>query len=245
MLTNLLDNAREHATASVVVAVDLDVRDGQAHLRVRDTGPGFDPQLADILFDPFMRGDTGLDAPSGLGLGLAIVRGIAELHDGEVSAHSAGPGAGATFTVRLPLTTKPVSPAAEHPAFRALRMLLVDDNVDLTEMYAVMLRRRNNTVTVATTAGDALAVAGRAPFDVILCDLALGEDVDGYEVARRLRQSPLHRDTLLVAISGFNQDTDRQRSRAAGFDAHFAKPLNLADLDMLLAQRIHESNPRQ
>ncbi|QFZ24555.1 response regulator [Saccharothrix syringae] len=236
MLTNLLDNARKHTRDGAAVTVHLDVRDGQAELRVRDTGPGFDPVLADTLFDPFTRVDTGTHAPSGLGLGLAIVRGIAELHQGAVSAHSAGPGTGATFTVRIPLTTEAVPPVGEHPARRALRMLLVDDNTDLARMYATTLRRRGDTVTVATTARDALAIAGSTPFDVILCDLALGEDVDGYEIARRLRRNTLHRHTPLVAVSGFSQDTDRQRSRAAGFDAHVAKPLDLADLDTLLAR---------
>ncbi|MFC0431938.1 hybrid sensor histidine kinase/response regulator [Kutzneria buriramensis] len=243
MLTNLLDNARKHTEDTAVVTVHLEIRDGQAHLRVRDTGPGFDPALADTLFDPFMRVDSGADTPNGLGLGLAIVRGIAELHDGEVSADSAGAGTGATFTVRLPLTAKPVPQAEEHPGHQALCMLLVDDNVDLAEMYATMLRRRGNAVTVATTAGDALAIAGSTPFDVILCDLALGEDIDGYEIARRLRQGRLHRNSLLVAVSGFSQDTDRERSRAAGFDAHFAKPLNLADLDTLLAQGVGTRSP--
>ncbi len=236
MLTNLLDNARKHSEDNAVVTVELAVHNGRAVLRVRDTGPGFDPVLADTLFDPFTRVDTGTRTPSGLGLGLAIVRGIVELHQGEVRAHSAGPGTGATFTVRIPLTTKAVPPTADRPVHQALRMLLVDDNTDLAEMYAIMLRRRGDTVTVATTAHDALAIAESTPFDVILCDLALGEDIDGYEIARRLRQDTLHRHTLLVAVSGFNQDTDLRRSHAAGFDAHFAKPLDLADFDALLAR---------
>jgi CheY-like chemotaxis protein len=245
MLANLLDNARKHTEDTAVVTVDLGVRGGQAELRVRDTGPGFDPGVADALFDPFMRVDTGAEAPGGLGLGLAIVRGIAELHQGEVSAYSAGPGSGATFTVRIPLTTEPAPQAKEQLARPALRMLLVDDNADLAEMYAVMLRRRGDTVTVATTALDALAVAGTTPFDVILCDLALGEDLDGYDIAQRLRRGALHRNSLLVAVSGFSQAADRERSRVAGFDAHFAKPLDLTDLDALLGQRFVGSTRRR
>lgn len=236
MLTNLLDNARKHTEDTAVVTVHLEARGDQAELRVRDTGPGFDPALAGTLFDPFTRGGTG--TPGGLGLGLAIVRGIAEIHDGEVGAHSAGPGTGATFTVRIPLTTEPVVRAEAPPPPQALTVLLVDDNTDLAEMSAIMLRRRGHTVTVATTAGGALAAAAATPFDVVLCDLALGEDIDGYEIARRLRRTPLHRDALLVAVSGFSQDADRERSRAAGFDAHFAKPLDLAALDTLLARRV-------
>lgn len=108
-----------------------------------------------------------------------------------------------------------------------------------------MLRRRGDTVTVATTAGDALAVAGATPFDVILCDLALGEDIDGYDIARRLRRGALHRNSLLVAVSGFSRAADREGSRAAGFDAHFAKPLDLTDLDALLGQRFGRSTRRR
>jgi CheY-like chemotaxis protein len=115
-------------------------------------------------------------------------------------------------------------------------MLLVDDNADLAEMTAIMLRRRGNTVTVATGADAALATAETTTFDVVLCDLALAEDIDGYEIARTLRRSARHRNALLVAVSGFSQDTDVEHGRAAGFDAHFAKPLDLAELERLLAQ---------
>ncbi|EOD70490.1 ATP-binding protein [Amycolatopsis vancoresmycina] len=241
LLTNLLDNARKHTDDTTDVSVHLRVREGHAELRVRDTGPGFDPALAGTLFDPFTRATTGNGTSSGLGLGLAIVRGIAELHDGDVDAHSDGPGTGAIFTVRIPLTAKTVPPPEKHSASQALRMLLVDDNADLAEMTAIMLRRRGNTVTVATNAGAALAIAGSTTFDVVLCDLALGEEIDGYEIARRLRRSARHRNALLVAVSGFSQDADVERGRAAGFDAHFAKPLDLTELDLLLAQRSGES----
>ncbi|GAB3147570.1 hypothetical protein GCM10027258_41170 [Amycolatopsis stemonae] len=243
LLTNLLDNARKHTGDTTAVTVHLGVREGRAELRVRDTGPGFDPALAGTLFDPFTRVGTGAGAPGGLGLGLAIVRGIAELHDGEVSAHSAGPGTGAAFTVRLPLTTRTLAPAGPGSAHRPLRVLLVDDNADLAGMYAIMLRGRGDTVTVATTARDALAAAGSAAFDLVLCDLALGEDIDGYEIARRLRRDPRHRHALLVAVSGFSQDADRERSRAAGFDAHFAKPLDLTELDALPRPRDDGGEP--
>ncbi|MET8996248.1 response regulator [Amycolatopsis sp. NPDC004169] len=111
------------------------------------------------------------------------------------------------------------------------------NNADLAEMTAIMLSRRGNTVTVATNAGDALAIAGESTFDVVLCDLELGEEIDGYEIARRLRRSARHRDALLVAVSGFSQDADRKRGRAAGFDAHLAEPLDLAELELLLARK--------
>ncbi|GLZ31813.1 hypothetical protein Lesp02_40010 [Lentzea sp. NBRC 105346] len=236
MLTNLVDNAYKHASG-VRVTVTLQATGGDAELRVRDSGGGFDPALAETVFDPFMRAVTGRDAPAGLGLGLAVVRGIAESHDGTVSAHSDGPGTGATFTVRLPLTGKPVAEPAPPAARSPRRVLLIDDNSDLAEMYAAMLRRLGDTVTVATTAGAGLDAARATAFDLVLCDLALGEDIDGYEIARRLRRSEEHRDTPLVAVSGFSQDADRARSGAAGFDAHFAKPLDLRELDAFMAAR--------
>jgi CheY-like chemotaxis protein len=190
------------------------------------------------LFDPFVRaGVPGTSLHDGLGLGLAVVRGIAELHDGTATATS--DNTGATFTIRLPLSGAPPPDGRQHtqpaPARPPLRILVVEDNTDLATMYATLLRHRGDTVTVTTTGTGALAAA-RQPFDLVLCDLALGGDVDGYQIGRRLRRGRIHRHTRLVAVSGFTQDTDRERSRAAGFDEHLAKPLDLADLDRLLTR---------
>ncbi|MFB9234492.1 ATP-binding protein [Plantactinospora siamensis] len=238
MLTNLLDNAHKHTPAGTSITVDVTVGDGYAEIDVRDAGPGFPPESAASLFDPFVRAATaGQRAPAGLGLGLAVVRGIAETHDGTATAHSDGPGTGATFTVRLPLTQRPVidrQPAAPSPR-PPLRILFIDDNEDLAAMYQRLLTDRGDTVTVATTAAAALSAARRTSYDLILCDLALDADNDGYTIARRLRRSRTHRCTRLIAVSGFAADTDRVRSRSAGFDAHLPKPLDPADLDQLLA----------
>jgi CheY-like chemotaxis protein len=118
--------------------------------------------------------------------------------------------------------------------------LLIDDNDDLATMYQRLLRERGDTVTVATTAAAALTAARRTPYDLILCDLALDADIDGYTIARRLRRSRTHRHTRLIAVSGFSADTDRTRSHTAGFDAHLPKPLDPADLDQLLATWTHD-----
>lgn len=238
MLTNLLDNAHKHTPAGTPITVELTVRDSHAQIDVHDAGPGFPPESAATLFDPFVRATTaGQRTPAGLGLGLAVVRGIAETHDGTATAHSDGPGTGATFTIRLPLTHQPVTDAqpAGPPPRPPLRILLIDDNDDLATMYQRLLTDRGDTVTIATTAAAALTAARRTPYDLILCDLALDADIDGYTIARRLRRSRTHRHTRLIAVSGFAADTDRARSRAAGFDAHLAKPLDPADLDRLLA----------
>ncbi|GAB2572847.1 hypothetical protein Aab01nite_82070 [Paractinoplanes abujensis] len=243
MLTNLLDNAHKHTPAGTPVTVEVSTADGHARIDVHDAGAGFTPEVAATLFDPFVRAATaGHRASTGLGLGLAVVRGIAETHDGTATAHSDGPGAGATFTVRLPLTRGPVTGPrpAGPPARPPLRILFVDDNEDLAAMYERLFTERGDTVTVAATATAALTAARRTPYDLILCDLALGADNDGYTVARRLRRSRTHRHTRLIAVSGFSTDTDRARSRTAGFDAHLAKPLDPADLDRLLATWTHQ-----
>ncbi|AQZ62237.1 hypothetical protein BKM31_12865 [[Actinomadura] parvosata subsp. kistnae] len=249
MISNLLDNARKHAPTDIPVHVEVTTGAGHAFLRVRDEGPGFAPEAAAGLFDPFVRaGTSGQATPAGLGLGLAVVRGIATLHDGTATAHSDGPGTGATFTIRLPLTDAPPDSAEQRPtpapARAPMRVLLVEDNTDLAAMYAVLLRQRGDTVTIATNGADALAAAHQ-PFDLILCDLALGDDPDGYTVARRLRRTPTHRSTRLIAVSGFSQDTDRERSRAAGFDAHLAKPLDPARLDQVLSDLTDQPTPGQ
>jgi CheY-like chemotaxis protein len=238
MIANLLDNANKHTPPGTPVDVELTADGRHAILCVRDAGPGLPPGTAARLFDPFVRAAApGITAHAGLGLGLAVVRGIAELHDGTAAATSSA--SGATLTIRLPLTDAPPADGQQHtgpaPARPPLRILVVEDNTDLAAMYATLLRYRGDLVTVATTGTGALDAA-REPFDLILCDLALGGDIDGYQIGRRLRRGHIHRHTRLVAVSGFTQAADRERSRAAGFDAHLAKPLDLADLDRLLTQ---------
>lgn len=238
LTVNLLDNAYRHTPPGTPITVEVTTAGGHAQLSVRDAGPGFPASAGPRLFEMFTQEDVGERAPTGLGLGLAIVRGIAELHGGTVTAHSDGPGHGATFTVLLPLADAPRRDAAPAPAgtgVAARRILLVDDNTDLAAMYRHLLERHGHTVTVATTAADALRVAERTPFDLILCDLVLGGDVTGHDIVARLRRSELHRRTRIVAVSGRSQDADRRTSLAAGFDAHLAKPLRAAELDRLLA----------
>ncbi|GAA3207940.1 ATP-binding protein [Dactylosporangium siamense] len=237
MIANLVDNTYKHTPPGTTVTVDLDVVGAQARLCVRDAGPGFPATAGPRLFEMFTRAVVGDQAPAGLGLGLAVVRGIVELHDGTVTAHSDGPGHGAAFTVHVPLADAPhrdSAPPPTGPGRSPLRILLIDDNADLADMYRRLLERHGDTVTVATTAVDALRVAGRGTFDLILCDLVLGDDLNGYDVVARLRSSDLHRHTRIVAVSGHSQDADRRASRAAGFDAHLAKPLQLEQLDRLL-----------
>jgi signal transduction histidine kinase/CheY-like chemotaxis protein len=238
LLGNLLGNAGKYTQPGATVTIDLSRAGDEALLIVRDDGIGFAPALAETLFEVFTRAvPSGTTPISGLGLGLAIVCGIAELHGGSVTAHSDGPGTGAEFRVRLPLITaaSPADPPppAQQPARPPLRILVIEDNADLAATYQALLCRHGDTVTVATTGHTGLTEATTHRFDLILCDIGL-PDLDGYHVARRLRAHPIARTTKLIAISGFSQDSDREQALRAGFDAHLTKPMTLTDLDGLL-----------
>jgi signal transduction histidine kinase/ActR/RegA family two-component response regulator len=242
MLGNLLSNACKYTRPGGTVGVELTGEAGQAVLIMRDDGIGFEPAAADRLFEVFARAvPSGMTDAGGLGLGLAIVRGIVELHSGTVSAHSDGPATGAEFRVQLPLTSSPLSPPARlltaPQAQAALRTLIIEDNVDLAATYQALLERRGHDVTVVHTGGDGLAAAQQQHFDLILCDLGL-PDITGYEIARRLRADPDAQPARLIAHSGYSQNANRQQALQAGFDAHLTKPMAISDLEHFLDKPI-------
>jgi signal transduction histidine kinase/CheY-like chemotaxis protein len=238
MLGNLLSNGCKYTHPGGTVRVELTGAAGRAVLTVQDDGIGFEPAAADRLFEVFARAvPSGMTDAGGLGLGLAIVRSIVELHGGTVSAHSEGPATGAEFRVELPLTLSLDSRATQllsaSQAPTAVRTLIIEDNVDLAITYRTLLQRRGHEVTVVHTGADGLAAACQQHFDLILCDLGL-PDITGYEVARRLRADPGSHPAWLVAHSGYSRDADRQQSLQAGFDAHLTKPMSITDLEHLL-----------
>jgi signal transduction histidine kinase/CheY-like chemotaxis protein len=240
MLGNLLSNACKYTNPGGTVLVELTSAAGQAVLTVRDDGIGFESAAADRLFEVFARAvPSGMTDAGGLGLGLAIVRSIVELHGGTVCAYSEGPATGAEFRVELPLTRsldcRPVQlfTVAQTPA--ALRTLIIEDNVDLAATYRTLLERRGHRVTVVHTGADGLAAARQQHFDLVLCDLGL-PDITGYEVARRLRADPEAQPARLVAHSGYSRDADCQQSIEAGFDAHLTKPMAISDLENVLCE---------
>ena len=240
MVGNLLSNARKYTEPGGIVRVELTDAAGEAVLTVRDDGIGFDIAAADKLFEVFARAvPSGMTDAGGLGIGLAIVRSIVELHGGIVSAHSEGSGTGAEFRVQLPLTDSLGARSPRHPTApktsALLRTLIIEDNLDLAATYQALLERRGHQVTVVHTGHDGLAAAYQQRFDLILCDLGL-PDITGYEVARRLRAESSAQPVRLVAHSGYSQNADRQQSLQAGFDAHLAKPLAIKDLEHLLAE---------
>lgn len=221
--------------------------DGMAEVAVRDNGVGIDPAFLPRLFEKFAQAgpDVGR-AQGGLGLGLSLVQGIVALHGGTVTAASDGRDRGSTFVVRLPAASAPL-PAAAPPAIETgapgpLSVVVVDDNDDNVTMLAALLGLDGHAVHTARNGMDALAVAAEVQPDVMLIDLGL-PDLDGAEVCRRLRATPHGRVMRLVAQTGFGQAQDRERTRAAGFDGHLTKPVEVEELRRTLARVGHRAAP--
>ena len=235
VIANLLHNAAKFTDAGGHVRVVLEIDGGTARLRVADDGVGVAPGLLQTLFEPFVQGERTLDrSRGGLGLGLALVRGIVELHGGTAAVRSAGIGKGTEFAVALPTATAAVSSAtAERAASRAgaRRVLVVEDSEDAAESLRDVLEvEGGHEVRVAADGAAGLEAVKDFHPDVVLCDLGLPV-VDGYEVARRLRRSGDAGGALLVALSGYASSDDVERCIQAGFHHHLAKP---ADVDALL-----------
>jgi signal transduction histidine kinase/ActR/RegA family two-component response regulator len=235
VIGNLLQNAAKFTPAGGTVAVDVAVGDGAAEIRVTDDGAGMEPALVPRVFEPFVQGEGGMARTrGGLGLGLALVKGLVELHGGSVRARSDGPGRGAELSFTLPLVRGALGPVSAAPVAGPagpLRILVIEDNLDAAETLADVLGLEGHAVEIASTGKDGIARALARPPDAVLCDIGL-PDVDGYEVARALRADPRLGTARLVAVSGYALPEDRERARAAGFDAHVAKPPRL---EVLLA----------
>jgi signal transduction histidine kinase/ActR/RegA family two-component response regulator len=233
---NLLNNAAKYTPNGGALQVTLQARDGQAVLQVQDNGIGIGPDLLPVVFDLFTQAERTPDrAQGGLGLGLALVKKLVELHEGSVEAHSAGAGQGSTFTVRLPLLATeyggaaPAASAVGLAVAAACRMLVVDDNVDAAATLGMLLEAAGHAVRVEHSAQAGLAAAAQGEFDVILLDIGL-PDMSGYELAVALKRMSCCADTVLVAVSGYGQAQDRRMSHEAGFAAHLVKPVAAQEL---------------
>jgi signal transduction histidine kinase/ActR/RegA family two-component response regulator len=207
-------------------------------IRVRDTGAGIDPELLPRVFEPFVQAQRGLArTEGGLGLGLALVKGLAEQHGGAVRAASAGRDRGTEVVVELPAAPPPAADrggAAGAGGARPLVVLVVEDNEDAARTLAEVLEIGGHRVHVALRGREGIALAREVVPDLVLCDIGL-PDVTGFEVARALRAEPALRATRVVALSGYAQPEDRARAAEAGFHAHVAKPPTLDALEALLA----------
>jgi signal transduction histidine kinase/methanogenic corrinoid protein MtbC1/ActR/RegA family two-component response regulator len=242
VLTNLLNNAARYTPDGGRVWLTATTEGGEAVVRVRDTGIGIPPEMLSGIFGLFAQVERQQErAEGGLGIGLSLVKSLTEMHGGSVEAHSEGPGRGSEFVVRWPLPAEQTpegarAPAEEAPgAERAVRILLVDDNVDAAESLAMLLRLLGHEVAVAHDGPAALREADAQRPEVVLLDIGMPR-MDGYEVARRLRERPGPGQAVLVALTGWGQEEDRRRSREAGFDHHLVKPVELSALQKLLAQ---------
>lgn len=241
VLGNLLQNAAKFTPegGKTTTTLHADAATGQAILHVSDTGSGIAPEFVPRLFEIFAQADATLDrSKGGLGLGLALVKGLVEMHGGTVTAASGGIGKGATFTIRLPLEiTASANKAAqkEGGATGGRRVLVIDDNVDAADSLKLLLEIAGHQVEVVYNGREGLTKARAWPPDVVLCDIGL-PDIDGYEVARSMRVDPDLRHVVLAAVTGYAQPGDVAKALQAGFDAHVAKPPTMAAIEEVLAQ---------
>jgi len=237
MVGNLLNNALKFTPPGGRVMVSVGTRAGACEVHVQDTGAGIEPADLEQVFEPFMQVE---DAPGqtagGLGLGLALVRQLAERHAGSVRASSAGLGRGSEFVLSLPLAAGPPAPAAVEAEAEVpgLAILVVEDNQDAGDTLAELLSLAGHEVTVARTGGAALDRAAGRPPDVLLCDIGL-PDMSGHAVIRALRSRGAAR-LVAIALTGNAQARDRHLALESGFDAHLAKPVSLDQLYQLLAE---------
>jgi PAS domain S-box-containing protein len=239
-VSNLLQNAAKFTGrgGSAEVATEQCAQTSRALVRVRDTGLGMSAHTVAQLFQPFMQADPSLDrSKGGLGLGLALVKSLLELHGGEVSAHSAGLGTGSEFVLAIPLAgpeEKQQTRAPAQVAPRARRVLVIEDNVDAADSLRDVLELQSHQVAVARTGQEGLEMARAFHPDIVLCDIGL-PGMDGFDVARALRADAAFSGVLLVALSGYALPEDLRRATEAGFDRHLAKPPDFDKLERLLA----------
>ena len=234
VLINLLSNSLKFTPPGGTIGVRLSEKEGAAVLIVRDTGVGIDPELLPQLFTMFFQADEpSKKMKTGLGVGLALAKVLVEMHGGAIEAYSEGVGKGAEFVVRLPLAAH--TPEQE-PTFQGRRVLVVDDNPDHLEVLADLLKMRGYEVIEARDATEALRVISEHKPHACVIDIGL-PDMDGYELARKLRKIPEARDSKLVAVTGYGTKADRKVFEDAGFDYYFPKPPNIEELNRVLSTR--------
>jgi signal transduction histidine kinase/ActR/RegA family two-component response regulator len=233
-VANILTNAAKYTDPGGQIGLSLEKQGDAAVIMVIDNGVGIAPELLPRLFDLFVQGARSLDrSQGGLGIGLSVVKRLIDMHGGQVSARSNGPGHGSTFAIQLPLigVPKPARAAKEVKKLPGKRILVVDDNEDAANSLAAILQLEGHSIDIVYTAQDALEHAQASSPEVILLDVGL-PDMSGYEVAARLR--PQLMATQIVALTGYGHAEDIRRATAAGFDAHVVKPVDFETLTQIL-----------
>jgi signal transduction histidine kinase/CheY-like chemotaxis protein len=246
VLANLLNNAAKYTPEGGQITVHVAREGDEAVFRVRDTGVGIPPDMLSKVFDLFIQVDQSLDrSQGGLGIGLTLVRQLVELHGGRIEAHSEGINRGTEFVLRLPAPA-PARPAAPSPSAETngsrtrprvgptRRILVVDDNQDAARSLAKLMRLCGHDVATAYDGPSALAALETFPAEIVLLDIGL-PGMNGYEVARAMRQQPELEDVAVVALTGYGQPEDRHRSQEVGINHHLVKPVDLDHLSALIA----------
>lgn len=239
----LLHNALKFTNAQGKVTIDVqkDEHSQEMIVRVSDTGVGIALETLPQVFEPFVQADTSLDRnEGGLGLGLAIAKGMVELHNGHITVHSEGIGKGTQFTIRLPLMVtveeKESEKVAHVPCSRSLRVLVIDDIPDIAEILCALLGQMGHEAVAAYSGSEGIEKAKIFKPQVLLCDIGLPA-MSGYEVAEHFRSDPELKNIVLIALSGYAQPDDIMKSKAAGFDHHLAKPVDTIVLEELLSPK--------
>ncbi|HEY3320465.1 MAG TPA: PAS domain S-box protein [Planctomycetota bacterium] len=241
VLSNLLANAQKFTDSGGAITVSLHAQAASqtAELVVQDTGIGMNAQILSRIFEPFAQAEKDLArSRGGLGLGLALVKGIVGLHGGTVNAASEGPERGSRFTVELPMVAPPMTSAGarlQPSHMRSLHVLVIEDNQDAADSTRMLLELDGHQVDTAPDGPRGLEKARSFNPDVILCDIGLPGQMDGYAVARRIRADPMLSAIYLVAMTGYGQEQDKRHAREAGFDVHLTKPADLAALERVLS----------
>jgi CheY-like chemotaxis protein/two-component sensor histidine kinase len=238
VISNLLANAAKFSPAASAVTISVECSEGEAVLQVVDAGLGIHPDLLPHVFEPFVQADRTLErSDGGLGLGLALVRSIVDLHGGSVAAASDGPGTGASFVVRLELAAEQSERAVlgrtGAPSGAGRSVLVVEDNRDAASSLKELLELAGHRVEVAHDGGAAVLAAQTSHPDVVLCDVGLPVK-DGYQVAREIRSDPGLCGTFLVALTGYAFEEDLERARQSGFDDHLRKPPDIEALQRII-----------
>jgi len=246
VLSNLINNAAKYTLPKGRITLEANCQDGKLAISVTDNGIGIDADLLPLVFELYAQAPTGEGmTQGGLGVGLNLVRRLVQMHDGEVLAESGGAGQGSRFTIRLPLidageqaatplpTVERARPAAIAAESRALKILVVDDNVDAAEVLATLLEFGSHKVSMVHDAATALSSAASNPPEVVFLDIGL-PDISGYEVAPMLRNLPGMAGATLIALTGWGSESDKARSVVAGFDHHLTKPVEFTAVEALL-----------
>jgi len=243
VFTNLLTNAAKYTQAGGRIDLIANVESASVMVRVRDNGIGIEPKLLPFIFELFTQGQRGLDrSEGGLGLGLTLVQKLVDLHGGQVTAYSQGTNQGSEFVVKLPRAIEASVPAApdglldlNNETGQGLRILMIDDNKDVVVSISLWLEIAGHQVATASNGTEGISVAHSFAPDIILLDIGL-PDMDGYQVAKKLREQLTSQRPLIIALSGYAQSMNNPDVEAAGFDHYLVKPPKISELQNLILE---------